>query len=35
LAEAGVTDFSSYGGGPEPLMDFFVDRPLGAGVDAR
>lgn len=35
LAEAGVTDFSSYGGGPEPLMDFFVDRPLGAGAAAR
>jgi NAD(P)-dependent dehydrogenase (short-subunit alcohol dehydrogenase family) len=34
LAEAGVTDFSVYGGGPEPLMDFFVDRPLGAGVKA-
>lgn len=26
LAEAGVTDFSRYGGGTEPLMDFFVDR---------
>ncbi|MEZ0381938.1 SDR family oxidoreductase [Mycobacterium sp. pW045] len=26
LAENGVTDFSVYGGGPEPLMDFFVDR---------
>lgn len=32
LAEAGVTDFSGYGGGSEPLMDFFVDRPLGGGA---
>lgn len=26
LAEDGVTDFSAYGGGPEPLIDFFLDR---------
>ncbi|MEB3021963.1 SDR family oxidoreductase [[Mycobacterium] crassicus] len=32
LAEAGVTDFSGYGGGTDPLMDFFVDRPLGGGA---
>jgi NAD(P)-dependent dehydrogenase (short-subunit alcohol dehydrogenase family) len=32
LAETGVTDFSGYGGGPKPLMDFFVDRPLGGGA---
>lgn len=30
LAEAGVTDFSGYGGGTEPLIDFFVDRPTTA-----
>ncbi|BBZ23120.1 short chain dehydrogenase [Mycolicibacter hiberniae] len=25
LTEAGVTDLSGYGGGPEPLIDFFID----------
>lgn len=25
LTEAGVTDLSGYGGGPEPLIDFFLD----------
>ncbi|MBW0101184.1 SDR family oxidoreductase [Pseudonocardia sp. KRD-291] len=25
LSEAGVTDFSAYGGGPDPELDFFVD----------
>ncbi|MEB3030662.1 SDR family oxidoreductase [[Mycobacterium] nativiensis] len=35
LAEAGVTDFSGYGGGTDPLMDFFVDRPLGGGAAAE
>ncbi len=26
LAAAGVTDLSRYGGGPDPIMDIFVDR---------
>lgn len=26
LAEAGTTDLTPYGGGPEPELDFFVDR---------
>ena len=30
LAQAGVTDFSGYGGGTEPLIDFFLDRPATA-----
>lgn len=30
LALAGVTDFSGYGGGTEPLIDFFLDRPATA-----
>ncbi|MEB3065500.1 SDR family oxidoreductase [[Mycobacterium] zoologicum] len=30
LTEAGVTDFSGYGGGTEPLIDFFLDRPATA-----
>lgn len=31
LAAAGVVDFSRYGGGPNPVMDIFVDGPLRAG----
>src|SRR5689334_5227273 len=27
LAEAGVTDLSSYGGGDDPILDIFVDKP--------
>jgi NAD(P)-dependent dehydrogenase (short-subunit alcohol dehydrogenase family) len=27
LAEAGVTDVSSYGGGDDPILDIFVDKP--------
>jgi citronellol/citronellal dehydrogenase len=27
LAEAGVTDFASYGGGDNPILDIFVDKP--------
>jgi len=27
LVEAGVTDLSSYGGGDEPILDIFVDKP--------
>jgi NAD(P)-dependent dehydrogenase (short-subunit alcohol dehydrogenase family) len=26
LAEAGVDDLSKYGGGPDPIMDFFLDK---------
>ena len=26
LSEAGVSDLSRYGGGPDPIMDIFVDR---------
>jgi citronellol/citronellal dehydrogenase len=27
LTEAGVTDLSSYGGGDDPILDIFVDKP--------
>ena len=27
LAEAGVTDLSRYGGGDDPILDIFVDKP--------
>jgi NAD(P)-dependent dehydrogenase (short-subunit alcohol dehydrogenase family) len=27
LAQAGVTDLSRYGGGDNPILDIFVDRP--------
>ena len=27
LAEAGVTDLSPYGGGDDPIVDIFVDKP--------
>jgi hypothetical protein len=27
LASAGVTDLSSYGGGDDPILDIFVDKP--------
>ena len=27
LAEAGVTDLSRYGGGDNPILDIFVDKP--------
>jgi NAD(P)-dependent dehydrogenase (short-subunit alcohol dehydrogenase family) len=27
LAEGGVTDLSSYGGGDDPILDIFVDKP--------
>jgi NAD(P)-dependent dehydrogenase (short-subunit alcohol dehydrogenase family) len=27
LAEAGVTDLSGYGGGDDPILDIFVDKP--------
>jgi NAD(P)-dependent dehydrogenase (short-subunit alcohol dehydrogenase family) len=27
LAETGVTDLSSYGGGDDPILDIFVDKP--------
>ena len=27
LAETGVTDLSGYGGGGDPILDIFVDKP--------
>jgi hypothetical protein len=27
LASAGITDFSGYGGGNDPILDIFVDKP--------
>jgi hypothetical protein len=27
LAEGGVTDLSRYGGGDNPILDIFVDKP--------
>ena len=27
LTEAGVTDLSRYGGGGNPILDIFVDKP--------
>ena len=27
LTDSGVTDLSSYGGGDDPIIDIFVDRP--------
>jgi hypothetical protein len=27
LAETGVTDLSRYGGGGDPILDIFVDKP--------
>jgi citronellol/citronellal dehydrogenase len=34
LAEAGVTDLSGYGGGDDPILDIFVDKPIDKHVDA-
>lgn len=33
LRECGVSDFSGYGGGPDPIYDIFVDAPGGAAAD--
>ena len=27
LADAGITDLSRYGGGADPILDIFVDKP--------
>ena len=27
LADAGITDLSCYGGGADPILDIFVDKP--------
>jgi hypothetical protein len=27
LTDSGVTDLSSYGGGDDPIIDIFVDKP--------